>query len=112
MSTNKWRYKDPDGKFAIHKKWSVDGPGDFSYLTVRDNKDVIALLPYEGFGKGDDAAAEERARLITAAPDLLGALRSLFSADMEFYMDTSKGDIVAAIAKARAAIKAATGAQS
>lgn len=50
------------------------------------------------------------ARLIAAAPMLLEALEELFGAGMEWLMMTDgKSDQIAAIAKARAAIAAATG---
>ena len=57
--------------------------------------------------------SERDARLISAAPDLLEALKDLFGADMVYcMMGDGKDDQIEAIAKARAAIAKATGEQA
>jgi hypothetical protein len=87
---------------------------------VHIGDDSVGVFPYKRIYSNDriqsglviDGELMANARLIAAAPDLLEALQDLFDADMEHVlMGDGKDDQIEAIAKARAAIAKATGAQ-
>jgi hypothetical protein len=73
-------------KIGLNNDWSADGPGNHStiHILAKGRKAPIAIVcqPMRGYRDGD-AELDAHARLISAAPDMLEALKYLMSAHGE-----------------------------
>lgn len=95
-----------------YSEWSVDNNGENTCASIlADNREDPVCIVVEGAAYGRDRQLDANARLISAAPDLLAALKALFesykqladSGDAGFWKleNTLEGkQAIAALAKA------------
>lgn len=75
----KWQVTDANGVFLNSEPWSADNEISkaFSYLAVKDDKGVVALVVQDGCSEEDEDSMIAKAKLIAAAPQIREALQAI-----------------------------------